>query len=70
MSKELQQLHSHSALERELRLPKDMVLVDVRFGRLFLDVPRFAYKHGGVNYYKVNTLAFVRRGGVFKNFSS
>lgn len=70
MGKEMLTLHSHSALERELRMPKDTVLIDAKFGRMFLDVPHVAYKHGGVNYLKVNTMAFVKRGGVFKNFSA
>jgi hypothetical protein len=51
-------------------MPKDTVLIDAKFGRMFLDVPHVAYKHGGVNYLKVNTMSFVKRGGVFKNFSA
>ena len=63
-------LHSHSALERELHLPKDTVLIDAKFGSMFLDLPHVPYKHGGVNYLKVNIMSFVKRGGIFKNFSS
>lgn len=67
MSHELTYLHSHSALERELRMPKHLVLVDAKFaGSFAMDtVTPFAYH--GVKYCKVPILSFVERGGVFKN---
>lgn len=64
-------LHSHSALERELRFPKHIVLVDAKYKSLFADciegdITPFSYYN--VDYYKVPILAFVRKGGIFKNF--
>lgn len=60
-------LHSHSGLERELRFPKHIVLVDEKYGHLFKkSVP---FKHGDIMYYKVPTIDLVKKGGVFKNLS-
>ena len=70
MSHGLLFLHSHSALEREMRIPKNTVLVDVKYGHLFLDVPHTPFKCGSKNYYKVNIWSFIKKGGVFKNLSS
>lgn len=67
MSKGKDFLHSHSALERELRLPKHIVLVDKKYSHLFLGEPYSLCKYGGVDYLKVNTLSFVNKGGIFKN---
>lgn len=66
-------LHSHSALERELRLPKHLVLVDERFRDKF-DERRMAevvhYDEGHkIIYLKVPVLDFVKQGGIFKNLS-
>lgn len=58
-------LHSHSGLERELKFPKHTVLVDERYGELFVDRAQFQYN--GVIYYKVSTIEFANKGGVFKN---
>ena len=67
MSHGLNYLHSHSALERELRFPKHTVLVDERFKHLFLadTIQKFVYNKEV--YYKVPILSFVHKGGVFKN---
>lgn len=60
-------LHSHSALERELRMPKHLVLVDAQFASSFLTEYVKPFKYRGVEYYKVPILSFVNKGGVFKN---
>lgn len=60
-------LHSHSGLERELRFPKHIVLVDEKYGHLFKKFVPF--KHGDIMYYKVPIMDFVKNGGVFKNLS-
>lgn len=70
MSKGYSQLHSHSALERELRFPKHTVLVDVEFSHLFHSDLSVPYKKNGKEYLKVNILHFVMAGGVFKNLDS
>lgn len=62
-------LHSHSALERELNIPKKFVLVDARFSSLFLGDTIAPYKHRNMLYYRVPVLSFVFKGGVFKNYS-
>lgn len=69
MSFERDVLHSHSGLERELRLPKHVVLIDVAFGHLFMDEAKRPFKHDGRNYYKVLTQSFVKKGGIFRNLS-
>lgn len=58
-------LHSHSGLERELRFPKHTVLVDEIYGDLFLVKQPFVKNK--ISYYKVPTMEFVNKGGVFKN---
>ena len=62
-------LHSHSALERELNLPKDIVLVDARFERAFVNAKYTVtpVRYGQTDYVKVPVLAFVKFGGKFKN---
>lgn len=60
-------LHSHSALERELRFPKNIVLVDTCYGDRFDDTMKESFVYLKKEYLKVPTLAFVERGGVFKN---
>lgn len=66
-------LHSHSGLERLLRFPKGIVLIDERYYSRFEDIADVIkiepFRHGGMVYYKVSTLYFVKKGGVFKNFS-
>ena len=65
-------LHSHSALEREIRYPKRFVLVDEKFSDMFSDIlpylKKFNYK--GQKYLQVPILTFVRKGGIFKNFDA
>lgn len=63
-------LHSHSALERELKETandKRHVLIDEQFKYLFNDDMTVPFVHNGKMYYKVPTLSFVMRGGVFRN---
>lgn len=68
MSNDTKQLHSHSSLERELKLQKQFVLVDKCFQEKFLDVNTSELEFNNVKYIKVPTLAFFKKGGVFKNF--
>ena len=68
MSQKMDVLHSHSGLERELKLKKHIVLVDEKFKVLFLEDTIEPFKYNGVNYYKVPILSFVKKGGTFKNF--
>lgn len=67
MSSGLSILHSHSGLERELKLPKHIVVVDSCFINLFADAKVQGFMHNGVSYYKVPVDAFIRNGGLFKN---
>lgn len=64
-------LHSHSGLERELKIPKNKVLIDEKFKDLFAEgsIKIEPLKYDGVNYYKIPILAFVRKGGEFKNLT-
>ena len=69
MSQGITYLHSHSWAERELRLPKNVVLIDKEYKGLFEGglVKLEPLKLNGVLYYKVPILSFVYKGGVFKN---
>lgn len=67
MSKGLSILHSHSGLERELKLPKHIVVVDSCFINLFNGTKVQGFTHNGVSYYKVPVNAFIKNGGHFKN---
>ena len=67
MSHGLTYLHSHSALERELRMPKHLVLIDAKFPSASISDSVIPFKYRGVEYYKVPILSFVNKGGVFKN---
>ena len=67
MAKETTFLHSHSALERDLKLPKSVVLVDEEFGNRFFEKKPFRFR--SVDYFKVPILSFVNQGGVFKNLT-
>lgn len=69
MSNGVTYLHSHSGIERELKFPKHLVLVDEKYKSLFLQDTITPFKHNGRLYYKVPVLSFVRKGGMFKNFS-
>ena len=68
MSRKYSTLHSHSGLERELRFPKHMVLVDEEYKDMFLGDTIEKFKYNGTIYYKVPILSFVSKGGTFKNF--
>ena len=67
MSHNLQVLHSHSGLEREMHLPKHIVVVDASFSHLFTNEKVAKFKHNGVEYIRVSTRAFLEQGGLFKN---
>lgn len=61
-------LHSHSALERELKMPKWLVLIDTEFGDMFDKSACTPCKYNGVKYYRIPIALFVAKNGVFKNF--
>lgn len=67
MSSGINYMHSHSALERELRFPKKYVLVDTRYGDLFSEDLRTPFTYNGHDYYKVHIYLFWKKGGVFKD---
>ena len=67
MGSNLNVLHSHSGLERSLGFSKQQVLIDEVFGEAFLI--KSLFKRNGKRYYAVHIMDFVKRGGVFKNFS-
>lgn len=69
MSRGYSVMHSHSSIERDLKLPKRFVLVDEEFKDRFISDAIEPFKYNGVKYYKVPTLAFVEKGGVFKNLA-
>ena len=69
MSHGLDYLHSHSGLERELKLPKHIVLVDAKYEYMFSGGPCVPFTHNRIEYVKVNILSFANKGGVFKNLS-
>lgn len=66
MSQGVGYLHSHSAIEREKRLPKHVVLVDEEYEKMFKKAVPFVYNNK--MYLQVPILEFVKNGGVFKNF--
>ena len=66
MSKGINYLHSHSQLESSLGIPKHIVLVDAEYYRLFTDVETKPFRYFGIDYIKVPTITFVKRGGAFK----
>jgi hypothetical protein len=70
MSGKFNVLHSHSGLERELKFKKHVVLVDEEYKHMFLEDTIEKFKYLGKVYYKVPILSFVRKGGIFKNFTS
>lgn len=70
MSHGLEYLHNHSALERELKLPKHMVLIDAKFVNMFAGSKSIPFEYCQIRYFKVPTLEFVKQGGIFKNLSS
>lgn len=68
MSLKMNVLHSHSGLERDMNIPKHIVLVDEQFKGLFASDMIQPLKYCGNLYYKVPIMSFVNNGGVFKNF--
>lgn len=69
MSRDTMVLHSHSSIERELKFPKHMVLVDAIFAQDFRNrgMTTTPFKYRGDYYVKVSIQDFVKLGGVFKN---
>jgi len=68
MSQGINYLHSHSAIEREKRFKKHIVLVDEEYEKMFKkSVP---YVYNNKMYLQVQILEFVKNGGAFKNFDS
>lgn len=67
MSHGLTQLHSHSGIEREYKFPKYEVLVDEMFGDMFTQKQPFMFN--GKLYYRVPTIDFVKKSGIFKNLN-
>lgn len=67
-------LHSHSGIEREIRLPKHFVLVDEKYRDMFdpKTTEDFSVKQDGrvLNFLKVPIMDFVKNNGVFKNLNS
>ena len=76
MSEGIHFLHSHSGLERMVNdkdiKNKSHVLVDEKCIGVFSDVAHLLkpFYQGKTKYYKVPTLLFARRGGVFKNLQA
>ena len=70
MSLGLDYLHSHSWLEREMKIEKRFVLVDTVFADLFLNDAVKKITVQRKVYLRVTTLSFVRKGGIFKNLDS
>ena len=70
MSHKIDILHSHSALERALKMPKHTVLVDEKFKDLFMKGSYKEFSCQKIKYIKVNTYDFYKKGGVFKNLLS
>ena len=66
---EPQVLHSHSGIERELGLPKNVVLIDGRFVDMFVTgnttPPQVSFE--GRIYFKVPMSMFLKNGGIFRN---
>ena len=74
MSNKIGYLHSHSGLERTLDdkdiKSKQYVLVDVKYKDVFPAEVRKTFKYEKKTYYKVPTLMFFEKGGVFKNLNA
>lgn len=69
MSKGMNVLHSHSIMEREdKKLAKDKrhVIIDAEYKNLFNEHETEPYVVNNRMYYKVPTLSFIDKGGVFK----
>jgi len=76
MSKGINYLHSHSGIEKELKMPKHLVLVDEKYedfllgGSLNGQVNFRRVKYNGKVYLEVPIMMFVKNGGVFKNLNA
>lgn len=70
MTKDYLGLHSHSGIEREMNMSKSKVVVDIKFAPMFevFELGQ-SFTWRGNKYIEVDTMAFVRNNGVFKNFS-
>ena len=68
MSQGINYLHSHSGLERQIKLPKHVVLVDIKYKDLFAYEPCSIVEYNNKEYIKVNIRTFIRKGGLFKNY--
>lgn len=68
-------LHSHSGIERELKIPKHLVLVDEEYKDFLLgeslkkSIKFRNVKYKGKVYLEVPIMMFVKNGGIFKNLS-
>ena len=69
MSGAVRYMHSHSALEREKKIPKHVVIVDECFENRFDGIEIKHVKFGKKSYLQVPIMAFINAGGVFKNLS-
>ena len=71
MSLNVEYMNSHSGLERELNMPKHLVLVDAQFAGRFIGkgIKTTPFEYLKIKYAKVPTMQFVNLGGIFKNFS-
>lgn len=67
MSGAIKFLHSHSALERERKIPKHVVIVDECYENRFDGVDIKHVTFGRKSYLKVPIMAFINAGGIFKN---
>lgn len=65
MSQGITYLHSHSAMERDLFLPKHEVIIDEQYRCNFDKARKFVYK--GKNYFIVPIALFVKNNGRFLN---
>lgn len=65
-------LHSHSGIEREIHMEKRFVLIDEKFNKMFVDcgTELVPYYYQNKKFYKVPIMAFVNKGGIFRNFYS
>lgn len=75
MSKGMTSLHSHSGIERELKMPKHLVLVDEEYeDSIISDSIRESIKFKKIKYkqrtyLEVPIMMFVKNGGIFKNLN-
>lgn len=69
MSQGIRYLHSHSAMERDMFVPKSKVIVDYEYRFLFGDnkVVYEDFTHKGKKYIIVPIALFIKNRGVFQN---